>query len=565
MTKRTLFNAVTTAAFTLGVLACGAQGWGQQQQAAPARGGQQQPPAPPTGKAPVVHVTGGQIEGAYFNAEKDVAVYRGIPFAAPPVGELRWRAPQPVKAWSGVRDGSKYGGSCAVNGGVDDCLYLNVYRPADAKPGAKLPVMVWIYGGSFTSGAGSLYDGTPYAKRGVVFVSINYRLGRAGWFAHPAITKNNPKGEALANYGLLDDIAALRWVQANIATFGGDKNNVTVFGESAGGISVNYLMTVAPTRGLFHKAISQSSFGHLAARPLAGSEAQGKTFFDGKNITGDSAETLAKMRAMPFADLQAGASAGPINDGVLVKQNADAAFEKGDEMKIPWVVGGTSDEASFFIRAGQTPLDVRLSRITQNRDQALAAYDPTGERNADRILHGMITDQNITEPDRALARFHVKNGQTTYRYFFSYLPRATRTTAMGVGHGGEVGYAFARPGQTNFPEDFATSNSMVSYWSGFAKYGDPGSAGGPPWSKYAPPSEVVMEFSSSGPKPTAGFLNSRLDWILANGQQVTAAGAAVAGAGAPQGAPAAAGGRGGAGRGGGGAGAPAGGRGGRGG
>ncbi|MEI7931755.1 MAG: carboxylesterase family protein, partial [Alphaproteobacteria bacterium] len=248
------------------------------------------------------------------------------------------------------------------------------------------------------------------------------------------------------------------------------------------------------------------------------------------------ADALKKMRALPWTDLQMGASAGPINDGVLVKQNADTAFEKGEEMKIPWIVGGTSDEASFFIRAGQTPLDVRLSRITQNREAGLAAYDPTGERNADRILHGMITDQNISEPDRALARFHVKNGQTTYRYFFSYLPRATRTTAMGVGHGGEVGYAFARPGQTTFPEDFATSNSMVSYWTGFAKYGDPGSAGGPAWSKYVPATEVVMEFSSSGPKPTPGFLNARLDWILANGQQVTAAGAAVAGA--PQGAPA---------------------------
>ena len=523
---KTWMNAAAAAALALGVLGYGAEGWSQQQQAG--RGAQQQP-APPTGRTAAVHITGGQIQGAYYTAEKDVAVYRGIPFAAPPVGALRWRAPQPVKAWSGVRDGSKYGSSCAGNGGAEDCLYLNVYRPADAKPGDKLPVMVWIHGGSFTGGSGSAYDGTAYAKRGVVYVSVNYRLGRAGWFAHPAISKNKPANEAVANYGLMDQIAALQWVQNNIGAFGGDKSNVTAFGESAGGISVNYLMIVQPTRGLFHKAISQSSFGHLAARALPGSESQGKTFFDGKQITGDSAETLTRMRALPWADLQAGASAGPINDGVMVKQNADAAFEKGEEMKIPWIVGGTSDEASFFIRTGQTPLDQRLARITQNREQGLAAYDPTGERNPDRILHAMITDQNITEADRAMARFHTRNGQITYRYFFSYLPRATRATSMGVGHGGEIGYAFARPGQTAFPEDFATSHSMISYWTGFAKYANPGAAGGPLWPRYTLAAEPVMDFSSSGPQPSNGFLNARLDWILANGRQVTAAGAAAPG------------------------------------
>ncbi len=526
MNRKTLFNAAAAASLTLGVLAFGVPGWSQP--AAPGRGGgaaggaaraPAPPPAPPTGKAPIVNVTGGQVQGAYFTADKDVAVYRGIPFAAAPVGDLRWRSPQPVKTWTGVRDGSVYGSTCTA---AEDCLYLNVYMPAGTRPGAKLPVMVWIHGGSFTGGSGSIYDGTPYAKRGVVYVSINYRLGKSGWFAHPALTKNAPAGEAVGNYGLQDQIAALQWVQANIAAFGGDKTNVTAFGESAGAISINYLMIVAPTQGLFGKVIDESGFGRIAARALPGAEAQGKAFFDGKNITGDSADTVKAMRAVPWADLQGG-SAGVINDGVLVKESTDAAFEAGHEMKVPYLVGGNSNEASLFA-ANSAPAADRLARITANRDAALAAYDPTGARNADKIIAEMVSDQNIEEPDRALARAHVRNGQTVYRYFYSYLPVTTRATALGVNHGGEITYVFARNAANMRPEDKAISDATIAYWTAFAKTGAPGQAGGPLWPKYDLTSEPVMEFGDAGPQIHNGLWNARLDWmaIPANRAQVSA-------------------------------------------
>src|SRR5262245_39501173 len=270
----------------------------------------------PTGKSAVVKVSGGEIQGVVFD---DVAVYGGIPYAAAPVGDLRWRAPQAVAKWKGVRDASSFGKGCtAPPNGAEDCLFLNVYKPANAKAGDKLPVMFWIHGGGFTGGTGSAYDGTSFVKQGVIYVSINYRMGRAGWFAHPAITKNAPKGEGVDNFGLMDQIAALKWVQANIGSFGGDNKNVTVFGESAGGVSSMYLVTVEATQGLFQKLIMESSFGLAPVFDHAQSEKVGAGFFEAKGITGDSAATLAAMRKVPWADMQGGTKVGetqPILDG----------------------------------------------------------------------------------------------------------------------------------------------------------------------------------------------------------------------------------------------------------
>src|SRR5689334_19344404 len=245
MVRKGQLAAAAVAMFTAALFAASTPVWSQP----PGGGGAGRPPAAPapvpTGKAAAVKVAGGEVAGLLFD---DVAVYRGIPYAAPPVDNLRWRAPQPVVAWKGVREASEFGKSCtAPPAGAEDCLYLNVYKPANAKAGAKLPVMFWIHGGGFTGGSGSQYDGSSFVKQGVVYVSINYRMGRAGWFAHPAITKNAPKGEAVDNFGLMDQIAALKWVQANIGAFGGDNKNVTVFGESAGGVSNMYLISVEAT------------------------------------------------------------------------------------------------------------------------------------------------------------------------------------------------------------------------------------------------------------------------------------------------------------------------------
>src|SRR5580700_1754399 len=201
-------------------------------------------PAPANG--PIVKVRQGEAQGIVADG---VAVYKGLPFAAPPVGDLRWRAPKPAAKWGGVRAANAFSSTCAQ---AEDCLYLNLYVPAGAKANAKLPVMVWIHGGAFIFGSGSGYDGTHFAQQGVIVVTVNYRLGRAGWFAHPALTAENPKGP-LGNYGLMDQIAALEWVRDNVKAFGGDTRNVTVFGESAGAISINYLMLAKQARGLYSK------------------------------------------------------------------------------------------------------------------------------------------------------------------------------------------------------------------------------------------------------------------------------------------------------------------------
>src|SRR5580698_6217355 len=227
--------------------------------------------APVPANGPIVKVRQGEVQGIVADG---VAVYKGLPFAAPPVGDLRWRVPQLPAKWSGVRAANAFSSTCAQ---AEDCLYLNVYEPADAKRGAKLPVMVWIHGGAFLFGSGSAYDGSQFARQGVVIVTVNYRLGRFGWFAHPALTAENPKGP-LGNYGLMDQVAALNWVADNIAEFGGNPKNVTIFGESAGAISVNYLMLAPQAKGLFNKALSESGFGRLPARPISSVEQNGVTF-----------------------------------------------------------------------------------------------------------------------------------------------------------------------------------------------------------------------------------------------------------------------------------------------
>ena len=265
-------------------------------------------------------------------AADGVVSWKGVPFAAPPVGDLRWRAPRPAPAWDGVRQASAYANDCmqqpfpsdAAPLGTppaEDCLYLNVWAP-EKPAAAKLPVMVWIHGGGFVNGGSSpaVYDGSHFARRGVVFVSFNYRLGRFGFFAHPALTQE-AAGGPLGNYGYLDQIAALRWVQKNVAAFGGDPGNVTLFGESAGGGSVNTLMISPLAKGLFHKAIVQSGGGRAggvmamrhARQPgpdgSPSGEANGLAFAKLAGVTGEDAAALAALRKLPAADVVRGLNA----------------------------------------------------------------------------------------------------------------------------------------------------------------------------------------------------------------------------------------------------------------
>jgi para-nitrobenzyl esterase len=504
MSKKTLFAAGAVAISTISVAGAA---WSQAQ--APARAGAPAPApmAAPDKDAPVVAVTGGKTAGGVYG---DVAIYRGIPFAAAPVGDLRWRAPQPVKAWKDVRKGLDFGGTCTA---AEDCLYLNVYKPVDAKPGAKLPVMVWIYGGAFTGGSSNMYEGQSFAKKGIIYVALNYRLGRTGWFGASAITKNAPKSESVGNFGMQDQIAALKWVQANIAKFGGDPKHVTAFGESAGGISVNYLMITPQAKGLFQQAISESGFNRHEPQPLEDADKVGDAYFTSQGVTGDGPDALAKARAIPFATLNATriplGGAGPIKDGKLLVQGIEEGFEKGLDGKIPYMLGGNSNEASLFPTADPAG---RLAKIKAASSAVGAAYDSVGKGDASREVNAIVTDYYITEPDRAVARLHVKHGGPTYRYFFSYVGPTQRQT-FGLSHGGEIGYVFGR--STANAEDTATSEAANAYWAAFAKYGVPGAAGGLAWPKYDN-TDPALEFAVDGLHTRPDWLKARLDWNEVN-------------------------------------------------
>jgi len=387
-------------------------------------------------------------------------------------------------------------------------------------------VMVWIYGGGFTGGSSNQYEGTNFAKKGVVYVSFNYRLGRAGWFSHPALTKNAAKNESVSNYGLQDQIAALKWVQANVGAFGGDTRNVTIFGESAGGVSVNYLMTLPEARGLFHKVISESGFGRTDPAPLAESEQAGAAFFSNLGITGDSTDTLKAMRNLPFAQLAGRlvlGAAGPILDGKLLKMGTAEAFAKGIEAKVPYMLGSNSNEASLW-PAENAPTRLDVLRTTVG---GLGPYDAAGKGEPLRTISLIVTDYYNAEPDRLLARTHTALGQPVYRYHFSYVPPNARN-GLGLAHGGEIGYVFGRA--TANPEDAATSAAVGAYWVAFAKSSNPGSAGGPAWPKYDRTTEDALEFGVDGVHARTKFQTDRLDWIEKYSEQITAS---VAAAGVP--------------------------------
>ena len=481
-----------------------------------------------------VTVAQGALHGAVAGP---VASFKGIPFAAPPVGDLRWRPPQPPARWAGVREATAYGPACmqmgqARAGGTisqsEDCLVLNVWKPANAKPGAKLPVMVWIHGGAFIQGAGSspFYDGTRFAERGVVLVTVNYRLGRLGFFAHPALAAENPKGP-LGNYGLMDNVAALKWVKANAAAFGGDPNNVTVFGESAGGILVNFLMATPEAKGLFQKAISQSGFGRSAGRPIAGAETVGASFASTLGVTGAGPEAAKALRALTAAQLSAPVSGlsdpgipGPIVDGVLVPEPPPAAFAAGREAKVPYIAGGNSWEASLFPQTKDNP-EATLARLGPARARVMAAY---GSADPATVAQDLTTETTVIEPDRHLARLHTKNGQKAWVYYFSYLPAAQRATVRGMSHGGEIVYAFStlpdkpltvgtRTIAAALPEDRRIAEAMTAYWVAFAKASDPDSAGGVAWPRYDPATDPVLEFAVGGPVVKPHFHQATLDLV----------------------------------------------------
>lgn len=467
------------------------------------------PTAAPAGEAEVVRIPQGALKGAVSDG---VGWFLGIPFAAAPVGDLRWRPPAAPPSWAGERDATKAGAVCQT---AEDCLYLNVVRPAGAKPGQKLPVMVWIHGGAFWAGTsmggyGGDTDGHEFAKRGIVAVSVNYRLGRAGWFAHPALTK---EGRLHSNYGMMDQIAALKWVKANIARFGGDPGNVTIFGESAGGIGVLYLMTSPEAKGLFHKVIAESSFPRSRPIPFADAEAQGVKAAEAAGVKGQDAAAAMALRklpleAMPLPPRGTPGRPYPIQDGQLIPRPVMAAFEAGLQAKIPLMIGGNSNEASLT-----RPTPALFDALPAERKaEILKVFDPEGKGDLAQVINDYVTVQGVTEPDRATVRLHTRAVAPAWTFYFSRVPPAWKERRpYGAAHTDELRFVFVSPKSTFAAEDLPLANAMNAYWAAFAKTGDPGSAGGVHWPKWTNEQEGQIEFGDDGPKAREHLLKAWRD------------------------------------------------------
>ncbi|MBP7649844.1 MAG: carboxylesterase family protein [Phenylobacterium sp.] len=459
-------------------------------------------------------VEGGVIVGTETPTAQ---IYRNIPYAAPPVGPLRWAPPAKLTPWTGERDGTKAGVSCmqtmradgapnlgSANGPMsEDCLQLNVFAPKGAR---KAPVMVWLHGGSHRYGAGWIYDGANFARDGVVLVAINYRLGPLGSFTHPALTKAAKPGEALGNYGLMDQIAALEWVKRNIKTFGGDPGNVTVFGESAGGASTLALMATRSSKGLYQKAVVQSGGGWGGPIKLSDKEAEGVKAAAALGLTDPTAEQL---RALPAADLIAKVQGdfGPFVDGRLMKQTPAQAFAAGRANDVPLIIGSNSGEDSLMSEFGLGPAAVGKALPPAVR----AIYAEEAAQSDEVLGRAVFTDRAFGAPARWTAAQAAK-GKPAWLYHFSYVGSRFRPMVTRAFHAAEIQYVFEYWGRRTplsmiKPDDKAMADLMHGCWVAFAKTGKPDCAG---WPAYDPRSDQLMEFGAQSGVRTH-FRKSRLD------------------------------------------------------
>jgi para-nitrobenzyl esterase len=392
--------------------------------------------------------------------------------------------------------------------------------------------MVWIHGGGFVNGGASpaVYDGSHFAKRGVVFVSFNHRLGRFGFFAHPALTQENPQGP-LGNYGYLDQIAALSWVQENAAAFGGDPGNVTVFGESAGGGSVNTLMVSPLAKGLFQKAIVESGGGRaggiMTPRTLKEGEAVGLAFGKLVGVPGEDGAALAALRKLPAADLVRGLNMmtmgpqrdtypGPMIDGKIVIEEPETAFRAGRQARIPYLVGANNREFGFMPLPPQA-VEGMLARFGPAKDAVLLAYDPEKTGNMGEVGIGVMSDGAMVEPARLMARLASAAGQPTYVYRFSYVASSIRKDTKGALHATEIPFVFetvrAKYGDATTPEDETIAAAANAYWVAFARTGDPNGVGRPKWPAYSEKDDTILEFATTGPAAKPDPWRARLDLI----------------------------------------------------
>lgn len=473
----------------------------------------------------VVKIDSGMVKGA---THAGVTSFKGIPFAKPPVGKLRWEPPQAVAKWKGVRDATHYGHDCmqlpfpsdAAPLGTkpsEDCLVLNVWTPAHHP--ANLPVMVWIYGGGFVNGGSSpaVYAGQHFARKGIVFVSFNYRLGRFGFFAFPALTKQ-AKGGLVGNYGFMDQIAALKWVKSNIAAFGGNPDDVTVFGESAGGMSVHVLMTSPLAKGLFEKAMVESGGGRtmmnatgvtsgMDGRPSA--EQLGVNFARSMGIKGSGAAALAKLRELPAKDIVDGMNmasmfaanstyAGPMMDGSLVIGQPETLYKEGKYYHVPLLLGTNSMDLGFSFAKTQAQL---FAPFGKNAKKAEEAYGAKPDSNLRFLGMKVAADAMMIEPARFVAQTLSAQGDKVWEYRFGYVADSMRKQWPGAPHATEIPFVFdtvkAKYGAAATAADEKAGEETNSYWANFVKTGNPNGSGLPHWPRYTMQTDELMIFTEN--------------------------------------------------------------------
>ncbi len=457
----------------------------------------------------------GVLEGV-LSADNKVRAFKGIPYAAPPVGSLRWKAPQPAPSWTGVRKATEFGARCMQgpifpdmvfrdSGPSEDCLSLNIWMPA-TPTASRLPVMVWIYGGGYAAGSSSepRQDGANLSKQGVIVVSMNYRLGLFGFFTHPDLAKESGHN-ATGNYGLLDQLAAIEWVKNNIALFGGDPNNITIFGESAGSFSVSAQMASPLAQGLFERAIGESGafFGAgLLLKPAAEREKQDAAFAESSLGT----SSLQALRAKSAADLLNAALKqdtirfSPVIDGYFLPEDVYSIFRAGRQTHIPLLAGWNADEGSYkaFFK-GQAPTTQNFAARAHalfgaDADKFLKAYQADTDIQAKRSAQDLAGDQFIAYSTWKWLEIQTETGQSpVFRYKFDQVtplaPEAAQdpSSEPTAYHSSEIAFVFGALSSKKLPwrpADYTLSNLVSTYWANFAKTGNPNSPGLPEWPAY---------------------------------------------------------------------------------
>ena len=483
-------------------------------------------------QSPVIATDNGPIRGTTAGA---MQAFRGIPYAAAPVGDLRWRAPQPHPGWQGVLDASEFGAHCpqvatpyGTPSTTEDCLFLNVYTPGKTNEGRPhlLPVMFWIHGGGLVVGESDGYDPSLLVARDVVVVTINYRLGELGFLAHPALSAESPVGTS-GNYGLMDQQAAMRWVQRNIRAFGGDPDNVTIFGESAGGLSVHSELTSPLAAGLFHKAIVESGAYSLNQPTQAQAQAAGTAFAAAAGCTTQTAACLRGLSVSAILAAQTAATMVPNVDGFVMPRTVLSALSTGQFNRVPVVEGSNHDEWRLFVAqteattgvpltpAGYIPAIAATLGVSPGLAAVIASVYPLAAYSSPSVALGAVGTDVVFACNARISARLLSAYVPTFQYEFNdptapMLYFANVSFPTGAYHASELEYLFDLSG-TPVPMPARTSgqkaltDAMVGYWTQFARTGDPNSTGAPAWPAYMPLSDQFQSLQQSAPTAKTGF------------------------------------------------------------